>query len=410
MFKRLVLALAAVCIMLPSTVLASGFAINEQGAKALGMGGAFVAQADDATAVYYNPAGITQLEGTQLSVGMSFIRPATSFKADTDNGRDSETKDQTFAIPTLYIASKINDKISVGFGAFVNFGLGMDWKDNWDGAHLPGGANAEIQTVSANPTVAFAVTKDFSVAAGLVYQTLDVTIESITPANQVFVSQPLKLEGDSDAISWNIAAHYKLGNNLRFGISYRPEVKHEVEGRGKTASLIPDLASKFKADLTLPAVTQLGVAWTNNKWTVELDGQYTEWSSYDELNPKGLAIGVREKNWDDVWAIRLGTQYQFNEKLALRAGIVRDYSPVPSETIDPMLPTGDRWLYTVGFGYKFNESLTLDFAYNYLDDESRRFDNKSGDIFYGTQGSPRVTGKFEDPDAHIFAMSVNYKF
>lgn len=404
MVKRLIPALVAVCIMLPSAAFASGFAINEQGAKALGMGGAFAAQADDPTAVYYNPAGITQLEGTQVSVGVSLIQPSTSFKAD--NGNHSRTKDQTFAIPTLYLTSKINDKITVGFGTFVNFGLGMDWRDDWDGAYLVGGTNAEIATVNFNPVVAYNVTKDFSVAAGLVYQRLDVTIESKIIADD----RPLKLKGDSDAVSWNVGAHYKLGENWRFGISYRPEVKHEVEGTSKTDSVVAGiikLNSDFTADLTLPAVTQFGVAWTNKKWTVELDGQYTQWSSYDKLEPKGVDISSKPKNWDDVWAIRLGAQYQVNEKLALRSGIIRDYSPVPDESLDPMLPTGDRWIYTVGIGYDFSERMTLDLAYNYLDDETRRFDNQAGDID-GTL--IRVTGDFKDPDAHIFAASFTYKF
>jgi long-chain fatty acid transport protein len=203
MFRRLILVIAAVCFILPSAAFASGFAINEQGAKALGMGGAFAAQADDPTAVYYNPAGITQLEGTQVSLGFSLIQPTASFEGTYMGSPVSgETEDKTFVIPNLYITTKINDRLSFGFGSFITFGLGMDWKDDWAGAHLVGGRNAEIATYTFNPVLAYKVTNDLSLAAGLVYQRMDVTIESMTtPAALAggIPSAPLKLEGDSDA-------------------------------------------------------------------------------------------------------------------------------------------------------------------------------------------------------------------
>lgn len=420
MLRHLILTLTAVCLFLPSAVFASGFAINEQGAKALGMGGAFAAQADDPTAVYYNPAGITQLDGTQVSVGMSIIRPEAKFKGTfAINEVSGKTEDKTFVIPNFYLTSKINDKLSVGFGSFINFGLGMDWKDNWEGAYLVGGKNAEIATYSFNPVIAYQVTRDLSLAAGVVYQRLDVTIESSFPSAGIQPSGaglPLKLEGDSDAWGWNLAAHYKPGKNWRFGVSYRPKIKHEVDGTSKSKENLINPANgkpvtgDFKADITLPAVTYIAAAWTNKKWTFELDGQYTEWSSYDELDPRGLeGIGVKPKNWKDVWAIRFGAQYKLNEKVDLRAGIVRDYSPIPSDWVDPMLPSGDRWLYTVGAGFHVNESFDIDVAYNYLDDENRKFDNEAGDIVKG-DNMTRVKGTFKDNNAHIFALNLTYKF
>ncbi len=414
MFRRLVLVIAAACFILPSAAFASGFAINEQGAKALGMGGAFAAQADDPTAVYYNPAGITQLEGTQVSLGFSLIQPTASFEGEL-MGRDvsSETEDKTFVIPNLYITTKINDRLSFGFGSFITFGLGMDWKDDWAGAYLVGGKNAEIATYTFNPVLAYKVTNDLSLAAGLVYQKMDVTIESSIPTNFPTdisgAGLPLKLEGDSGVWGWNVAAHYKLGKNWRFGASYRPEMKHEVDGTSETTMDIPGVTGDFKADITLPAVTYLAAAWSNGKWTFEFDGQYTEWSSYDELNPEGLpGIGVKPKKWDDVWALRLGGQYKVNEKVDLRAGIIRDYSPIPDEWVDPMLPSGDRWLYTIGAGFHFG-SFDVDVAYNYLDDENRTFDNEAGNVVKGNDVT-RLKGEFKDIDAHIFALNLTYKF
>ncbi|MGA1862347.1 outer membrane protein transport protein [Deferribacter thermophilus] len=174
------------------------------------------------------------------------------------------------------------------------------------------------------------------------------------------------------------------------------------------------------AFITLPDIFYIGTSYQLGKFTFELDGQWTGWSSYDELKvdyESDMLSGnfgdqiVKDKGWNDVWAIRFGVQYKVNDILALRAGIIRDYSPIPDETVDPLVPSGDRWLYALGFGLNFTH-WTFDFAYNYLDDEGRDFDNEVGKtsnpISYYTYYP--MTGEFKDVKAHIFGVNVTYKF
>jgi len=165
------------------------------------------------------------------------------------------------------------------------------------------------------------------------------------------------------------------------------------------------------ADITLPEILYIGTSYEIGKFTFELDGQWTGWSSYDELKIEfeDGSQQVSPKNWDDVWAIRLGAQYSVNKMLDLRAGIIRDYSPIPDETVDPLVPSGDRWLYAVGLGLHFNR-LTIDVAYNYLDDENREFNNEVGKKAPYGYVAPELTGEFKDIDAHIFGVNVSYKF
>ena len=111
-------------------------------------------------------------------------------------------------------------------------------------------------------------------------------------------------------------------------------------------------------------------------------------------------------NWEDAWAYRFGVQYSVLHWLDLRAGFVYDEKAVPDETLSPLLPSGDRQLYTFGASGHY-KSLTLDFAYNYLVDENRTWNNEKGDpslLQAATGVISRVTGEFKDGSAHIFGM------
>ena len=416
-------------LLVPTFVFAGGFQINEQGAKALGMGGAFVAQADDPTALYFNPAGITQLDGIQLSLGMSPITPAASFKSDL-TGETTEADESTFYIPNFYYTMKNTEKISTGLAVFANYGLGTEWPDNWEGRYIPGGTKVEIVTMTINPNIAYKVTDKLSVAAGVDIQNLDVTLENKL---KMFPSEGgtvmLNSDGNSEltaddwAYGWNAAIHYKITEKWKAGISYRSKIKHEIDDGTADLSLpegeiigggaVPAMNIKRSGstELTLPEILYIGTSYEIGKFTFEVDGQWTGWSSYDELKIE-FENGdqqVSPKDWEDVWAIRLGEQYSVNKILDLRLGVIRDNSPIPDETVDPLVPSGDRWLYAVGLGFNFDR-LTIDVAYNYLDDENRKFDNEVGkEPPYGYT-APELTGEFKDVDAHIFGINVSYKF
>jgi len=412
-FYKLFLTLSL--IALPVLVFANGFQINEQGAKSLGMGGAFVAQADNPEAVYFNPAGITQLEGAQISLGVSSITPSATFESNA-TGSSTDAKKRTFYIPNFYATLKATDKISVGFATFANFGLATEWPSDWEGRYITGGTKAEIVTLTLNPNIAFKVTDKLSLAVGLDIQKMEITVENKI-YNSVFQEGSSQLKGDDWAYGYNIALHYAITENWKAGVSYRSKIKHEIKDGTHNLNnlLVSDSPITFmnfqrtgSADLTLPDILYIGTSYKLNKFTFELDGQWTGWSTYDKLRvdyeqdslSNKMPYIEKPKNWDDVWAIRFGAQYQLNDMLALRAGIIRDYSPIPDETLDPLVPSGDRWLYAIGFGLNFNK-ITLDFAYNYLDDEDRTFNNSVGN---------GLTGKFKDVDAQIFGLNVTYKF
>jgi long-chain fatty acid transport protein len=150
----------------------NGFDIYEQSAKAVGMAGAFTAQADDPSAIFFNPAGITQLDGTQVSVGACLIMPTMQFQSNGNAimgsypGQTAKIKDHTWVIPNAYVTYKINDMVSVGMGSFSHFGLGVEWGGSWEGRFTPGSTKTILTTTSISPVIALKPLENLSIGFG----------------------------------------------------------------------------------------------------------------------------------------------------------------------------------------------------------------------------------------------------
>jgi long-chain fatty acid transport protein len=217
-----------VFLAFPAMVFGHGWAGYEQGAKAHGMGGAFTGLADDPTAIYYNPAGISWLDGTQVSLGFAvptgrghYTSDGTSGIPGTGPGDSSNLKKQYFFIPNFYLTSKVNDKISLGFGEYTIFGLGFKWPNSFEGRYAPGGKNGELETMTLSPVVAYQINDRLSVALGGRVERADITLE-----NFIFVAPGVddvrsKISGDDYGYAWNAGLLFKMTEELSAGLSYR---------------------------------------------------------------------------------------------------------------------------------------------------------------------------------------------
>ena len=416
-------------LLLPLVTFAGGFGLNEQGAKASGMANAFAAQADDPTAVYFNPAGIVQLDGTQVTIGASPVIPQAKFEnttpagSDPGNFRKSSTGDKTnlddevIVVPNAYMTQKINDRASFGFGAFSNFGLITNWPNDWPGRFIPGGTYSNLTTVSLNPVLAFKPHERVSLAAGPVMQYLYFELKQrqfTGPGNPELSS---KFKGDDVDWGWNAALMVWLMDNLKFGASYRSEVSHSINGKFTfSPNFGPFTDTTLTSSLKTPANAYLGLAWTQGQGTLEFDAQWTDWSSFNKLSAQfnkpvagqpGLTV---KEDWHDAWTYRFGAQFAVNQYLDVRAGIAYDESPIPSKSVSPRIPGGDRWIYALGFGGHFQE-FSADLAYQYVDAESVKMGSTAGeDTVYDVGAAGPLTGKFKDVDAHIIALNLTYRF
>ena len=425
----LIAVLSPFCFL--TIALGNGFDIYEQSAKAVGMAGAFTAQADDPSAIFFNPAGITQLDGTQVSVGACLVMPTMQFQSNGNvimgsyPGEAVKIMDHTWVIPNTYVTHKVNDKVSIGIGSFAHFGLGVEWPKYWEGRFTPGTTKTILTTNSISPVIALKPLENLSIGLGPYIQYFDIQLN-----NLVFVAPPnpplrpnsnraqtadVTLTSNDWDWGWQAGFRLKIFDGLTFGAAYLSEVRHKfTDGDQEVTSLANGavlLKQGFSGEFTLPATLRLGLAWQGGPWTIEAGAQWTEWSSYKTLQANfdnGTSL-TSPKNWHNAWLWRIGAQYRVNNYLDLRAGFLYDETPIPSDTVDPLVPSGDRKGYCGGVGLHFGR-LTFDVAYNYIQDEGRSWDNPSGDVKVGPAPITRVTGKFEKAYAHIFALNVTYQF
>ena len=415
-----------VLLFAASTSFAAGFRLPEAGVKAMGMGFAFTAQADDPSAIYFNPAGLTQLKGQNIMVGVTYVRENgnefTGITPLTGGATVSETqKSLNFFIPNAYYTRTTNSgNVAYGVGIFSPFGLGQEYKDKHTSIFRNQITKIDLQTIVVNPTIAFKVNEVLSVGGGIDYMYGRAKLEQ-TPVSLVGNLYDGELKGNGDAWGYNFGLLLKPTENLRIGANYRSPFTLEIKDADVNFSnvnaaygsgLLGTTPSNTKGSATvaMPATFALGAAYTMGKLTVEADADWTFWHSFSSLpitleNQVPTAPSTNaQKNWKDVCAVRLGVEYRVTDPLALRAGFYYDPTPVPGSTLGPELPDANRLNYTVGAGYKVGP-WTIDGAFMYIDKKDRTVSN------FRFEGSNPVgqNGTWTG-NAWLAGLDVGYRF
>lgn len=415
--KKAVFAVALV-LLLPVAALASGFGYYEHGVRATSMAGAYTAVADDVTAIYYNPAGIAFLEGTHVYAAMHPVSPG--FKA-TLAGVTTEVSDDFILPASAYVSHRFGDKLALGIGVFAPYGLEVEWPNNWLGAQIV--ERVYMATIFVRPTIAYKVNDQLSVAASLDYVYSKIELEnlinfSISPMLPSARVDPF-IEGDGSGYGFTLSALFKVNEQFNIGVKYQHEVEIDYEGDASftvTPTGIPILdgtaASVFvgqgvETTVTMPSELLFGVMFKPNEQLIlSADLQYTGWSSYEELAvnfERGILEITSSGEWDDTWMIRLGGEYRVTREWAVRAGFIRDTTPIPDENLHPLLPDADRNEVTAGFGYDSREACcwggwNMDFAIQYV-----MFDER-------TSGDHDFPATYKDNDALILGVGVGFRF
>lgn len=428
MNTRFVLVTFSIILLCASIALGSGFSVYEQGATSTGMASAFAAKADDATAVFFNPAGISQLEGTTISLGLSVIPPESEF---TDPyGGHWETADQTFLVPNLYLTHELNESFDLGFGVFTPYGLGMDWSENEDFIYRYLVKDVTIQSTYVQPVLSYSLNENWAIAAGALYVISNVEYVAAIDMSEISAGlsnamgmdinledSEMTLDGDNGSGSWgySLALHGKM-DRLHLGLAYRSSIECEYDGEatfnipaspyGSTVDSIvktylPDTGGDTKIEM--PATVQVGLGFDiTDKLYAEFDVLWHQWSTYDSLDidfeADVLPDVAQRKDWDDVMSYRLGLYYQATDALSLFGGYYYDETPVPDDTLDPILPCADRNSFQFGAGYDFGQ-FEIQGAYMYL-----MFDDRETTTNY--RG---INGDYEGR-THILSAQVSYTF
>lgn len=419
------MAAALATALAPVSARAAGFALLQQGTAAMGQGNAFVAEANDPSAIFYNPAGINQLKRPELYIGTVYNYPDREFHGP--GGQFAQTNHRIYRTPSIYLVYPFHDRVAAGIGFFVPFGLGSVWHPGWTGRYIT--TFSSLKTYNLNPVLSVRVMKNLSIAMGPNFFWSSVELKRKIP---LAVDTPLgvvqlpdgeaRLEGDGKGIGFNLGALYEPVSGVKLGLSYRSSIS--VNHKGDLELALPrPLPGQPKiggtAKLTFPPSITTGISISRlPPFTFNFDVTWTGWSSFDRLDIKlGRAIvshGVLTstitlpKNWRDAWAFRFGTNYRVSDRMKLRLGYIYDLTPVPDDTFDPQLPDANRHIFTLGSDLKIWR-LTLGIAYNYILSESRAKNNR-----LTLNGVPLPTrfqanGRYES-NTHSLGLSASYRF
>lgn len=398
----LALTIMSVVALTNSHVHAGAFAVDEQGAAAMGRANAFSAQANDPSALFYNPAGIGQLEGTQVSFGTTLIAPTTTFESQV-SGNVTDTEAAVFYPPTLYMTHEFSSNIAAGLGVFVPFGLSTEWPADWEGRYVT--TFSEINTLYINPNIVWKSTSGLHLAVGLTYVPSDVTLRSKVPP---LPDSDMEIKADGDGWGYNLAVLATLPARNSLGISFRSGVK--VDYSGDTTISPSGLPDQIQSSLTFPPILTVGIAHPlTDTLTLEADWQWVGWSTVDNITidfagQPASGDSVTPKNWENSSSLRLGVERVF-ERSALRAGYAYDMTPIPDETIDPSLADSDKQTFALGWGYRFSRA-SLDLAYMFIASRDREVAN----TLLQTDGTPfDHRGKYSTR-MHELGLGFTYRF
>jgi long-chain fatty acid transport protein len=383
------------------------------GARSSGMGTAFTAVADDPSTISVNPAGLTQLTGTEIYGGTTFIIPSTEYTSPT--GQTEETKFQIFFPPHIYAVSDMKtENFRFGLGIFSLYGIGgRKWDEN--GLTRYSSTESFIATLSINPTIAWRVWPTLSIGAGMDYLLLQ-TRSKRKMDQSLFGDRDgeMTLKGTGDGWGYNLGILFTPTEQWSLGFAYRSKIKVTPKGDLKLEHIVPPLqplfgGSSFKTDaetpMTLPDIVSLGIAYRPTKdWTLGLDLEWFGWSSFKnaklDLDHEVPAANFTDSSapleWKDVWTVKAGAEYKMNEKLSLRAGYAYINTQIPDQTLDASSPDGNQHNFSVGFGYKM-KTVVMDFFYMAGFFEDRKVKNNI------------LSGTYENLN-HYFGFSVGKKF
>lgn len=389
---------------------ASGFALIENSAS--GQGNAFAgaaAAAEDASTVWFNPAGMMSLEKDQVVVAGHFIRPNSSFSDDNSTGSallgspplNGVDDDGGFnaMVANFYYVNSINENLKFGFGMTTPFGLATRYEDNWVGRYHA--IETDLKTINFNPSIAFKVNDNLSLGAGINLMLADVAFTSAIDFGAICVASfnaatcanlgalPQQADGFADleadnfgelSYGINLGLMYNISEGTRLGVAYRSEVTIDVEGKANFT--VPSAAAfvvaqgafvdtGISASVTLPQSLSVSMVHDMTDLTLLADVTWTGWSSFDELRIQydnvAQSDSVTTESWDNSIRVSLGADYQYSDDVTLRAGWAYDETPVPSaERRTARVPGNTRRWLSFGGTYTINQAFTVDIGYSHL--------------------------------------------
>lgn len=399
---------------------ANGFALPDQDAFATARGEAVVATADNPSAIYYNPAGITQLPGHNVRVGAYFLDYNLSFKPLATAANAGKTYNETenyAAIPRFFYTFTPTDiPLSFGLGVYAPFGGKIGWPQ--DTGFRAVATSGKLTYLTINPVMAWKILPSLSVAAGPMVNYVDLhTVQGLRATSSPYVNY-FRFNGDGWSVGYNLGARWQPLEQLSFGATFRSPAKVSLNGQTEFEQqpFIPSSSRSASMDLTFPLSAVGGISYRPTpKWNLEFDASYTDWSSFGSttIHQSNPPFPLRSEvpvslNWEPSWMYGFGATRYFDNGWNVSAGYVFSGNSVPNDNYTPLAADMDRQFVSVGTGYK-GEHLSFDIAYQFGWAQTHTVTGSSPSSTPGQIAGQTADGKYGFSSSAI-SVSVGWHF
>ena len=410
--------ITAIFLFITSSLLAGSFQAPSIGARATGMAGAYVAVTDDPLALYWNPAGLSMIEGKILSIGNTSVKGYARYETvknalfSIPEGEEEKNKLPWQLIPHAAFGMNLSEKCSFGVGNFTPYGLNQVWKE--DAEYKYNSIRSEIWLNTIQIGASYKLNENFSIGGslgeGFAKMNAKQMVMLFTPSpTQSFA----KVNAESHGMEGSLGFLWQATENVSVGGAWHSASRQYLKGK---VDFSPQTGDSFQTDMrmkfTFPQYASLGLAYKGfENWLLSFQVDWTDWSEMgtlvehlDKPVPLGSPVAVDtvkiKRDWKDTYAYRVGAEYKLNERLSLRCGYMWDPSPVPEETLDPLMFDVSLNRYSVGLGYKV-DNWSIDIAYMY----SKGIEREVGDSenMFPTNGDYRGS-------SHVVDITFSYMF
>ncbi len=421
MLKKTFLAVSLATLSLDT--FAAAFQLAEHSAS--GLGRAFAGEAaiaENASVIARNPALMAQFTSKQLSLSATYVKPDVSLEgvsapvySNTSAMDDDSIADSAF-VPAAYFISPINDKLVFGLGVFSNFGLSTEFASDYAAGQLAG--KSDITTINLNAALSYKLNEQFTIGGGISYIYAEAQIirhfgdiSNVLAMNGVNIpaeTESVNLEGDDNAFGWNIGVAYDLAPGHRLGLHYR--AASDINFKGHISNDLPYIPGLLDSglngqdyagslELELPATLEFsGSHQFSDETGLHYSILWTDWSSFESLQAYSSELEDRfddgqvfakEEGFEDAMRYAIGTDYQLNQNVKLRAGIAYDKT-ASKQHLSISIPDTNRLWLTTGVNYKLADDSSIDVAVAYLKGDKQTFsetDNSGGVWEFESEGN-----------------------
>lgn len=400
---------------------ASGFQLREQSSE--GLGNAFAgstAKAYNLSTIYYNPAGMTRLEGNQIAGSATYIMPVAQFSgtntvgATRTTGNDGGDAIKDAAVGAFYALWDAKPDLKFGLAVTAPFGLRSEYEEGWVGRYHA--VESSITNINVTPSVAYRLTPELSVGAGLQIAyakarlTNDINLTTLT-GGALSGDGRARVEGDDIGFGSDFGLLYEFSPATRVGVNYRSQISHTLKGdakfqatAGQKAALGVNLRdTDATADLTTPDTVSIGLYHElSPQWALMSDVQWTNWSTFKELRIKyasGRADSVVDESWHDTMFFSAGATYTMDAQSKFHFGIAYDQAPVDNEHRTARIPDSNRYWLSAGYSYELSPAFQANLGYTHI------FADKASINEASASSSGNLVGEYE---AYVDIISASF--